>query len=409
MGGHTVGGHSAGKCGPHTVSAEFRRQRVDSVRGRSTPTSLGDVVDSVSNPSTLEALSPVDVAQIFESLRDYVAVHEPVFDDFDAVVDLRLIWWNRGYQAVRVLPVQVGQSLTATYFEPEVALEFANKAWNSGHSFQLFELGPEKRDRYRTPGASVVISVDWQRVGNLIVEVGSDLTEYRALQMQLADQRSLAFVANRDRALLAERERIARNLHDSVIQQIYAASLGLSAVVAQRTSLDGAARATDQETERIREIADRLSDLIKAIRDEIFDVAQDPAGSLVRDLENVLVPIVSPTPIEMTLDVVPIDVVDQQILTHLRSVVREAVSNAVRHAHCSRIAVHVHRPTIDRLELKIHDNGVGIPSSPERRSGMANIDDRARDLGGWSTIERIQPGGTMVTWSIPLPSGSVKP
>ncbi|MFM7125492.1 MAG: sensor histidine kinase, partial [Actinomycetota bacterium] len=337
------------------------------------------------------------------------AVHEPVFDEFDAVVDLRLLWWNRGYQTVRVLPVQVGQSLTATYFEPEVALEFANKAWNSGHAFQLFELGPEKRDRYRTPGASVVISVDWQRVGNLIVEVGSDLTEYRALQVQLADQRSLAFVANRDRALLAERERIARNLHDSVIQQIYAASLGLNAVVAQRTSLDGAARATDQETERIREIADRLSDLIKAIRDEIFDVSQDPAGSLVRDLENVLVPIVSPTPIEMTLDVVPIDVVDQQILTHLRSVVREAVSNAVRHAHCSRIAVHVHRPTVDRLELKIHDNGVGIPSSPEHRSGTANIDDRARDLGGWSTIERIQPGGTMVTWSIPLPSGSVKP
>lgn len=391
------------------MSAEVRRPRVATVKGGGAATSLGVVVDSIRNPSTLEALSPVDVAQIFESLRDYVAVHEAILDEFGTVVDLHLLWWNQGYQAVRVLPVRVGQSLMATYFEPEVALEYANKAWNSGHAFQLFEFGPEKRDRYRAPGASVVISVNWQRVGNLIVEVGSDLTEYRAMQVQLADQRSLAFVANRDRALLAERERIARNLHDSVIQQIYAASLGLNAVVAQRASLENDGPATDQETDRIRGIADRLSDLIKTIRDEIFDVAQDPARSLVRELENVLVPIISPTPIELTLDVVPVDVVDQQILTHLRSVVREVVSNAVRHAHCSRIAVHVHRPAVDRLELKIHDNGVGIPSSPERRSGLANIDDRARDLGGWSTIDRIQSGGTLVTWSIPLPVGSVTP
>ena len=217
------------------------------------------MVDSASNHSTLDALSPVDVAQIFESLRDYVAVQEPIFDEFGTVVDTRLIWWNRGYESVRVTTVRPGQSMVATYFEPDVALEYVNRAWDEGHAFQLFELTPDKRDRYRRAESDVVVSVDWQRVGNLIVEVGSDLSEYRALQMQLADQRSLAFVANRDRALLAERERIARNLHDSVIQQIYAASLGLNVIVARRMTAKGAS-ITDRDTDQIRRIADQLSD-----------------------------------------------------------------------------------------------------------------------------------------------------
>lgn len=364
--------------------------------------SLNLVVDSVSNPSTLDALSPLDVAQIFESLRDYVAVQEPVFDDFGTVVDTRLIWWNRGYESVRVTKVFVGQSMVATYFQPEVALEYVNKAWSSGHAFQLFELTPDKRDRYRPAGADVVISVNWQRVGSLIVEVGSDLSEYRALQMQLADQRSLAFVANRDRTLLAERERIARNLHDSVIQQIYAASLGLNAIVARRPTAQGDDE--DRDSDQIRRIADQLSDLIKTIRDEIFEVSQDPSGTLQRELETVLVPLIAPTPIEMALDIDMDSIDDELIMTHLRAVVREAVSNAVRHSHCSRIDVSVHQLDDGRIEVLITDNGVGMPAT-QRRSGLTNINDRARELGGTASIEGASNGGTIVKWVVPGAKG----
>lgn len=376
------------------------------------------MVDSFSNPSTLDVLSPVDVAQIFHSLRDYVAIQEPLLDEFGAVVDTRLIWWNNHYQTIRLLPVEAGQRISDTYFEPHVALEYVNKAWTAGHALQIFELTPDKRDRYRAPGSSVVLSIDWQRVGNYIVEVGSDLTEYRALQLQLADQRSLAFVANRDRALLAERERIARNLHDSVIQGIYAASLGLSAIAASEES---ARRTTTADTrgaeksrtdgagipERIRLIADQLSDLIKSIRDEIFDVSHDPAGSLQRDLEAVLVPILAPTPIELSLDVAVREIDDRPIMTHLRAVVREAVSNSVRHAHCSRISLAVRRIANDQLEVTIADNGVGIPGNTDRRSGLANIEERAHELGGFSRIERADLGGTLLRWTIPLPVGAV--
>lgn len=367
------------------------------------PTSLKNVVDSVNTPSALHVLSAVDVAQIFHSLRDFVAVQEPILDEFGAVVDTRLIWWNSQYQTVRVLPVQFGQRMMETYFEPEVSLEYANQAWTTGHAFQLFELTPEKRARYRSPGASVVLSVDWQRVGEYIVEVGSDLTEYRALQMQLADQRSLAFVANRDRALLAERERIARNLHDSVIQEIYAASLGLNAIAAQKVKESAAGEtAPSEQAAKVRRIADQLSTLIKTIRDEIFDVAHDPSGSLERDLEQVLLPIVSPTPVELALTI-EIDVIDDRdTMTHLRAVVREAVSNAVRHSHCSRISLEVRRRDNSDLEVRVTDNGVGVPATLARRSGLANIDDRARELGGSALIELNPTGGTTVLWVVPL-------
>ena len=361
------------------------------------------MADLGSTPSTLEFFSPVDVAKVFHSLRDFVAVTEPIFDEFGAIIDTRLVWWNLQYQSVRVLPVKHGQLMTETYFEPEVSLEYANQAWITGHVLQIFELTPEKRDRYRSPGANVVLSVVWQRVGQYIVEVGSDLSEYRALQLQLSDQRSLAFVANRDRALLAERERIARNLHDSVIQEIYAASLGLSVIATKRSSTVEPGQEENPETEKIRQIADQLSNLIKKIRDEIFDVTQEDVGSLERELEQVLLPIISPTPVELSLKV-GVDVIeDRDVMTHLRAVVREAVSNAVRHSHCSHITLTVQRTDSAHLEVAVVDNGVGVPANLGRRSGLTNIEDRARELGGLARIEPSPEGGTAMYWVVPIP------
>lgn len=377
------------------------------VGGSCQPTSLSIVADQVKSPLTLDVLSPVDVAQIFHSLRDYVAVQEPILDEFGAVIDTRLIWWNDQYQSVRVLPVKFGQRMMETYFEPEVSLEYANQAWSTGHAFQLFELTPEKRDRYRSPQTTLVLSVDWQRVGKYIVEVGSDLTEYRALQVQLADQRSLAFVANRDRALLAERERIARNLHDSVIQEIYAASLGLNAIAFQSQKNPSRSHVEfDEDAAKIRLIADQLSALIKSIRDEIFDVAHDPTGNLERELEQVLLPIVAPTPVELVLDITVDAVDDRDVMAHLRAVVREAVSNAIRHSHCSQIALGVRRTHNACLEVTVADNGVGIPSTLTRRSGLSNIEDRAREVGGAASIEINASGGTTMNWTVPIPQWS---
>lgn len=346
----------------------------------------------------------MDVAQIFQSLGEYIAIHEPVLDAYGTLVDANLIWWNRGYEDVRVLPVSHNSKMSEAYFEPAIALEYASTAWTSTRAVQLFEFTPAKRSQYRPPGSVVVISVLWERVGNYLVEVGSDLSQIRRLEDKLADQRTLVFAAERDKVLLADRERIARNLHDSVIQQIYASSLGLNAVA---TRLEDFITAPDDTHSRlqyiIKTVADDLSSLISTIRDEIFNVTHTPKSTLRREIEDVVLPIIGPSPMDLELLVHVDSIDDSEILTHVRAVVREAVSNAVRHSEGSKVSVAIH-PTIEGcLHIVVADDGVGMSELPERTSGITNIEDRAKALGGSAAFLRSPQGGTTVSWRVPLP------
>lgn len=353
---------------------------------------------------SIDVLSAVEVAQIFQSLGEYIAIHEPILDEFGTLVDARLIWWNKGYEDVRVMPVSYLSTISEAYFEPSIAIEFASTAWSAGRSMQLFEFTPAKRSRYRPPGSLVVISVLWERVGNYVVEIGSDVSEIRQLENKLADQRSLVFVSERDKALLEERERIARNLHDSVIQQIYASSLGLNAVAAR---LDGFVTEPNDTHDRLRmivkTIADDLSTLIANIRDEIFAVRKEPKATLRNDLEEVVLPIIGPSPMDLHMHIHIEDIEDLDILTHVRAVVREAVSNAVRHSGGSVVRVALRKNREGLLHLAITDDGVGIAHEVVRSSGLKNIADRARALGGTSEILCNPDGGTTVSWCVPVP------
>jgi len=366
-------------------------------------------VTQVRRPSvSIDVLSPVDVAQIFQSLGEYIAIHEPVLDQYGTLVDAQLIWWNKGYEAVRVLPVSHLSKISEAYFEPEIAIEYASTAWSSGRVVQLFEFTPEKRIQYRPPGQQVVISVLWERVGNYLVEVGSDLSELRQLEAKLADQRTLVFAAERDKALLAERERIARHLHDSVIQQIYASSLGLNAVA---TRLEDFIVEPEDTHARLRSIvkhiADDLSTLIATIRDEIFDVRKELKESLRRELEEVVLPIIGPSAMELDMHVHIRELNDSDIVTHLRAVVREAVSNAVRHSAGSVVEIAVHRTTDDCLHLVVADNGMGMSDTVTRSNGLTNIEERARALGGVAEIQANADGGTSISWRVPVPEWSI--
>jgi signal transduction histidine kinase len=120
-------------------------------------------------------------------------------------------------------------------------------------------------------------------------------------------------------------------------------------------------------------------------------------------LEQVLLPIISSIPVELSLKV-EVDVIeDRDVMTHLRAVVREAVSNAVRHSHCSHITLTVRRANPAHLEVAVIDNGVGVPANVGRRSGLANIEDRARELGGQARLEPNPAGGTQMYWVVPIP------
>ena len=96
----------------------------------------------------------------------------------------------------------------------------------------------------------------------------------------------------------------------------------------------------------------------------------------------------------------PLSVVDAVLADHAEAVVKEAVSNAVRHADASQLTIHI--DVADGLSIDVIDNGKGIPDEITA-SGLANLRQRAQQASGTFTIQAVPEGGTRLHWSAPLP------
>lgn len=205
--------------------------------------------------------------------------------------------------------------------------------------------------------------------------------------------------ANRQRehALLSvDRDRIAQDLHDLVIQRLFAA--GLSVQNLRRFTTDPTAEA------RITKVTEELDETIRELRNTIYSLrAEEEADkSFSRTLLNTVREGLLNSPIRPRISVAGrIDDVPGPIARQLLAVVSEAVSNAVRHSGAKGVSVSV---TIDdaSLEVIIEDDGRGF-SDPRRLSGLANMQHRAESLGGTSVFESALGEGTKVTWRVPLP------
>ena len=198
--------------------------------------------------------------------------------------------------------------------------------------------------------------------------------------------------------LLEDRDRIARDLHDHVIQRLFAAGLGL-------TGLAGRTQEPETRT-RLGEYTDQLDDTIGAIRQAIFELRQADQTSLqARVIAAVreITPALGFTPalrFEGPLDTL----LDRQIGDHVLAVLREGLINAAKHASASAIAISVSAIDSGRLTVIISDDGVGL-GQPVRMSGLANMRSRAEELGG--TLTTVSPvgksdGGTRLEWTVPL-------
>jgi signal transduction histidine kinase len=337
-------------------------------------------------------LNREDLAHILRDLNDYIGVHSLIFDEWGTVLDTQLVWWNSGYERIRTKEVQMNQTMLDTYFEPHISLAHVHEAWEVGQSIQLFELLPTTRDRYREEGQHVVIQVNWQRVGDHVVEVGTDLSDFVAIQNQLADQRSLVSAASRKRALAIERERIAQGLHDSVIQRLYAASLSLQ--LASKTP-------ENLSVEVINSAVVSIAEIIDGIRNEIFKVESRSGTPLRIQLEDILIPILAPTDVDLDL-VIDVPAVGVELISHIRAVSIEAVSNAVRHGGAKRVTVSLTREGAS-LRLRVSDDGRGMSAEAQMQNGLKNMRQRAQSLGGNMEILTNDSGGTIVEWIVPHP------
>ncbi|MFJ9625927.1 GAF domain-containing sensor histidine kinase [Streptomyces sp. NPDC101181] len=234
----------------------------------------------------------------------------------------------------------------------------------------------------------------------------------RTLATQFAAQAALALVmaeAQRDRERLAvyeDRDRIARDLHDLVIQRLFATGMMLEG--AQRGSVVPAVRTG------VGRAVDELDVTIQEIRTAIFALQQEPAEApaglrtrVLREINMAAVPL-GFKPSHRFLG--PVDsLVGELTGKNLVAALREALSNAFRHAQASLIEVVVDATVAlpdgrGAVRLSVADDGVGIPEGG-RRSGLRNLARRAESLGGAS---RIAPGigegggGTTVVWEAPL-------
>jgi signal transduction histidine kinase len=229
------------------------------------------------------------------------------------------------------------------------------------------------------------------------VQLAQSFADHAALAVQFAR-------AEQDRRRLAvfeDRDRIARDLHDLVIQRLFAIGLGLEGI--------GRLVTNSTAVERIGGFVQDLDRTIRDIRNTIFSL-QEPAqaqGSLRSELLRAVLDAADTLGFEPRIGFDgPLDsAVPDPVRSDLVGTLHEALSNVARHAEATRVAVEV---SVDRagrqLTLVVDDDGIGIPVKPERRSGLANMDERAARWRGTCSTRPLSAGGTRLEWTVTLPA-----
>ncbi|EPQ73175.1 GAF domain-containing sensor histidine kinase [Mycobacterium marinum] len=222
------------------------------------------------------------------------------------------------------------------------------------------------------------------------LEMMAAFADQAALALQLAtSQRRM-----RELDVMTERDRIARDLHDHVIQRLFAIGLALQGSVPRTRE--------PKVQQRLSEVIDDLQGVIQEIRTTIFDLHGSSQGvTRLRQRIDAAVAAFGSSGLRTTVQFIgPLSVVDNVLADHAEAVVREAVSNAVRHAQATTLTVRV--KVDDDLCIEVSDNGRGMPKT-YTSSGLTNLRRRAQEAGGQFTIESpAAGGGTLLRWSAPL-------
>jgi signal transduction histidine kinase len=223
------------------------------------------------------------------------------------------------------------------------------------------------------------------------LEMMTAFTDQAALALQLADAQRRV----RELDIMTDRDRIARDLHDHVIQRLFAVGLSLQGTVPRSR--------VPEVQRRLAQAIDDLQDVVQEIRTAIFDLHGGAPGAtrLRQRVDEAIAQLTGSVDVRTTVRISgPLSVIESGLADHAEAVVRETVSNAVRHGHASNITVQL--SVADNLTIEVTDDGVGVPENITP-SGLTNLEGRARESGGDMTIAAAEAGGTRVTWWAPLP------
>jgi signal transduction histidine kinase len=193
--------------------------------------------------------------------------------------------------------------------------------------------------------------------------------------------------------VLEDRERIAKDLHDTVIQRLFATAMTLMSAIkiTQKTEV----------ARRVQGAVDDLDDTIRQVRSTIFSLQAEPGDHGLRSRVHAIGDAAAETlgfapsvRLDGLLDISISPETGEQLL----AVLQEAVSNIARHAKARAVSIHV--DVGEELILRVEDDGIGIASGG-RSSGLRNMADRAEALGGSFGTHRGAQGGTVLVWQVP--------
>ena len=309
-----------------------------------------------------------------------------------------------GADDVSGLVLPLGESLSGQVYETgqrEVIADFAadERAAAAARS-AMSHIGPAVLFPLGAPGNVRGVFTIGRRRGSTsfpqaAVDVVASFAAQAGIALELADRRRDA-----ERLLVFEdRDRIARDLHDQVIQRLYAAGLALQGMAPLAPTPAAAAR--------IEHIVGDLDQAIADIRTAIFSLHERSRNATPSLRARIVVIAEEMTAILGFAPAVRLGGgLDDNVTTgqaeHLLAVLREGLSNAARHASASQVEVSAEAE--GELRLRITDNGIGIAGGG-RRSGLANMSERAAALGGTLVVAAADPAtgkGTVLYWRVPL-------
>jgi PAS domain S-box-containing protein len=234
----------------------------------------------------------------------------------------------------------------------------------------------------------------------LVVSIVRDITERRRLE---AEREELRAIAETER----ERQRIAMDLHDGIIQSIYAVGLGLE------ESAEDVREHPEHAVAQINRAIDQLNDTIRDIRSYILELRPTRyGGDLVESLNALLTEFRANTLIETSIEIAPdLPELPETCGKAIFHVAQEALNNARKHSRATLLALSL-RQAGGAVHLEIIDNGSGFDPGtdlPEEHRGMRNMLARAASVGGLLRVETAPGAGTSVQLEIPSPVMSGEP